>query len=302
MQNDVHTLWALFVALWSYLCTSYPENDGPPFARHIFLSPTGDVCSPALHEPLQLPTACWDWCKTPLRVPQAHQGVSPHVRVSPQAGHRWLVVAHGKVATVAGQLLPVPHHALLHKIFLHPCLPGKKYSKSLLYFFSSWRFLWLKSLQANAWWLVNLAGGHLSPSSTSLFKYLGWLSFRSLGLCLYHSLATINDFICLNFLRDWMDWLQVVIKILKRDLKLGTEFLYSSNEISYWNLLWRMSQKGRERKKIVDCCLIQAYKQYRGRLFSDVLNKGTGQEVRVLNSWREISRFYLPIENTHENS
>lgn len=123
----------------------------------------------------------WDWCKTPLRVPQAHQGVSPRVCVSPQAGHRWLVVAHGKVAIIAGQLLAVPHQALLHKIFLHPCLSGKKIH-SVLCFFSSWSFLWLKSLKANAWLLVNLAGDHLSPSSTSLFKYLSWLAFRSLGL------------------------------------------------------------------------------------------------------------------------
>lgn len=133
-QSNVHTLWTLFLALWSYLYTSYPENDGSPFASYIFSSPTGDVCSPALHVPLQLPPACWgwDWCRMPLRVPQAHQGVSPHVCVPllrlGTDGLGWPIGFN-----VAGHLLAVPHQALLHKIFLHPCLPGKKKFQGVFY-------------------------------------------------------------------------------------------------------------------------------------------------------------------------
>lgn len=217
MQNDMHSLWALFVLLWSYLCTSYPENDCSPFARYTFSSLTG-----ALHEPLQLPTACWgwDWCKTPLRVPQAHQGVSPHVCVPLLKLDTDALEWPMGIAIIAGQLLALPHQAVLHKIFLHPCLPGKKISKSLLYFFSSWTFLWLKSLQILGYWLIWLVVIFLQAVPVCSSSWADWL--LEVGVFFYHSLATINDFTCLDLRRDGMDWLQVVIKILKKHLKLGT--------------------------------------------------------------------------------
>lgn len=277
----MHTLWTLFLALWSYLCTSYPENDGSPFASYIFSSPTRDVCSPALHVPLQLPPACWgwDWCRMPLRVPQAHQGVSPHVCVPllrlGTDGLGWPIGFN-----VAGHLLAVPHQALLHKIFLHPCPQVKKNFKGsfilLLYFFSSWSFLWVKSLQANAWLLVNLAGGHLYPSSTSLFKHLGWLAFGGLGLGVFLSFPSHNWlFRLLGSFKRWNG----LVASSNQNFEKGFETRYLIFICLKWDILLKPVikdvPKGKRDKGISDCCLLQAYRQYRGRFFSEALNKGT---------------------------
>lgn len=57
------------------------------------------------------------------------------------------------------------------------------------------------------------------PFTHPVFKHLGLLAFRCLGF-FYHSPCAINDFICLDLLRDLMDCLEVAIRSLKRDLKL----------------------------------------------------------------------------------
>lgn len=80
---------------------------------------------------------------------------SPCVSPSPQAGHRWLGVALGKVATIAGQLLAVPRQASLHEIFLHPCLPGKTISKVFCTSFHADPFYdWKLSKKMPGCWLI----------------------------------------------------------------------------------------------------------------------------------------------------
>lgn len=180
----------------------------------------------------------------------------------------WAQAARGgpwEGCDAAGQLLAVPHQAVPHVLFLHLCLPGKKHSRSLLHFFWSWPFLWLKSPQANAWLLFNLAGCHLplqhyQSAGKHPHRQFGvvhsHIQFSSTWACwfwdvwvwiFYHSPTTINDFISLEILRELMDWLQVVIKSLKRDFKLGNFYI---PEMRYLNKTFfsKMSQKGGEIK------------------------------------------------------
>lgn len=77
----------------------HPLSWVPPFTHYTLPSPAGAAGAPGLHVALQLPTACWvpRWCKIPLKVPQAHQGVGPHTcsRAHPPAPRR-------KAATLQG--------------------------------------------------------------------------------------------------------------------------------------------------------------------------------------------------------
>lgn len=51
--------------------------------------------------------------------------------------------------------------------------------------------------------------------------------------------------------------------------------------------------KRKRDKEIADCCLTQAYRQYRGRFFSEVLNKETRSNSFKFNDWKFQGFIYL---------
>lgn len=175
--------------------------------------------------PLQVPTACWGWhrCKTPLRVPQARQGVSVHVCVPllrlDTDGLGWPM---GRLQQLQGNFWQC-HTTLCFTRFAYtPVSQVKKFQRVFYISLQDDPFYdWKVSKQMPGCWLIWLVLVFLAAVPACLSAWVVWLSEVWVWVFFYHSLATINDFICLDLLRDWMDWLQVVIKILERDLKLG---------------------------------------------------------------------------------
>lgn len=200
--------------------------------------------------------------------------------VSLSSGWAQMAWAGPLVATLQGSFWQCHTRLCFTRFSYIPVSQVKKIFKGsfilLLYFFSSWSFLWVKSLQANAWLLVNLAGGHLYPSSTSLFKHLGWLAFGGLGLGIFLSFPSHNWLF--HLLGSFKRWNGLVASS-NQNFEKGFETRYLIFICLKWDILpkpvMKDIPKGKRDKGISDCCLLQAYRQYRGRFFSEALNKGT---------------------------
>lgn len=225
--------------------------------------------------------------------PGSHRHAEAWVPMCVPRSLGWAQAARGdpqEDCDAAGQLLAVPHQALPHVLFLHVCLPGKKDSRSLLHFFSSWPISWLKTPQANAWLLLHLAGSHLPPQ---------W--YQSAGKHPFRQFETVPSHVQFSSTKVWWlldvwvcgvfyhcnQWFHLfesfkrftgLVASDNQKFEKGFETRYIIFVFLKWETLTKLFKdipEGEREKGTSDCYLIQGYRWDRAQLFSEVRNKGS---------------------------